>query len=102
MTLRLRDLTGESLVGDNTNMPLSQETATISPDDRLEQALAELRESTASELLESLLRVSPGRFEVIVLVDGVRLVNLMMDNEVGVSSRTFRVPTLDSDYFDED
>ncbi|MGE4125946.1 MAG: restriction endonuclease [Pusillimonas sp.] len=197
MALRLKDLTGDILVDHHTNMSLAQETATISPDDRLEQALAELRESTASELLESLLRVSPGRFEVIVLdvlhrlgygasrhdlhrvggsgdagidgvisldklglekvyvqakrwqntvgrpelqafygalagqkakrgvfittsnftaqaqefgrsvegivlVDGIRLVNLMMDHEVGVSSRTLKVPTLDSDYFDED
>lgn len=197
MTVRLRDLTGEPVADCNGTVSLTQEAATISPDDRLEQALAELRESTASELLESLLRVSPGRFEVIVLdvlhrlgygtsrhdlhrvggsgdagidgvisldklglekvyvqakrwqntvgrpelqafygalagqkakrgvfittssftaqalefgrsvegivlVDGIRLVNLMMDHEVGVSSRTLKVPKLDSDYFDED
>lgn len=172
-------------------------SATVSPDDRLEQALAELKEATANELLESLLQVSPGRFEVIVLdvlhrlgygtsrqdlqrvggsgdggidgiisldklglekvyvqakrwqgtvgrpelqafygalagqqakrgvfittsgftgqavgfgksvegivlVDGIRLVNLMMECEVGVSSRTFKVPKLDTDYFDEE
>ena len=40
--------------------------------------------------------------EGIVLVDGFRLVDLMMDHEVGVSSRTLKVPKLDSDYFDED
>ena len=40
--------------------------------------------------------------EGVVLVDGLRLVNLMMDHEVGVSSRTLKVPKLDSDYFDED
>lgn len=172
-------------------------SATISPDDRLEQAMTELREATAGELLENLLQVSPGRFEVIVLdvlhrlgygarrrdslrvggsgdggidgvisldklglekvyvqakrwqgtvgrpelqafygalagqkarrgvfmttsgftvqaiefgksvegivlVDGIRLVNLMMDNEVGVSSRTLKIPKLDIDYFDEE
>ncbi len=172
-------------------------SATVSPDDRLEQALAELREATAGELLENLLQVSPRRFEVIVLdvlhrlgygasrhdlqrvggsgdggidgvisldklglekvyvqakrwqgtvgrpelqafygalagqkakrgvfittsgftaqaigfgtsvegivlVDGIRLVNLMMDYEVGVSSRTLKVPKLDTDYFDEE
>ena len=171
-------------------------SATTSPDDRLEQALAELREATAGELLDSLLQVLPGRFEVIVLdvlhrlgygasrhdlqrvggsgdggidgvisldklglekvyiqakrwqntvgrpelqafygalagqkakrgvfittsgftaqaiefgksvegmvlVDGIRLVTLMMDHEVGVSSRTLKVPKLDTDYFDE-
>lgn len=172
-------------------------SATISPDDRLEQALAELREATAGELLDSLLQVPPERFEIIVLdvlhrlgygasrhdlqrvggsgdagidgvisldklglekvyiqakrwqstigrpelqafygalagqkakrgvfittsgftaqaiefgksvegivlVDGIRLVTLMMDHEVGVSSRTLKVPKLDTDYFDEE
>lgn len=169
--------------------------STLSPDDRLEQALTELRKACASELLENLLRVSPNHFEVIVLdvlhglgygisrhdlqrvggsgdggidgvisldklglekvyvqakrwqgtvgrpelqafygalagqkakrgvfittsgftaqaiefaksvegivlIDGDRLVNLMMDTEVGVTSRMLKVPTLDSDYFE--
>ncbi|HAQ89250.1 MAG TPA: restriction endonuclease [Pseudomonas sp.] len=39
--------------------------------------------------------------EGLVLVDGKRLVNLMLDHEVGVSSQLFKVPRLDSDYFDE-
>lgn len=39
--------------------------------------------------------------EGIVLVDGSRLANLMIDHEVGVSSRTIRIPKLDGDYFDE-
>lgn len=39
--------------------------------------------------------------EGIVLVDGQRLANLMIDHEVGVSLRTLHVPKLDSDYFDE-
>jgi restriction system protein len=172
-------------------------SATASPDDRLEQALQELREAVAADLLDNLLQVSPGRFEVIVLdvlhrlgyganrndlqrvggsgdggidgiisldklglekvyvqakrwkntvgrpelqgfygalagqkakrgvfittsgftaqaigfansvegmvlVDGNRLVNLMMDHEVGVTSRLLRLPRLDSDYFDEE
>ena len=34
-------------------------SATVSPDDRLEQALRELREATAADLLDSLLQVSP-------------------------------------------
>lgn len=43
-------------------------TGTIaSPDDRLEQALAELRQSAAAELLEVLSQVSPQYFETIVL-----------------------------------
>jgi restriction system protein len=37
-----------------------------------------------------------------VLVDGSRLVNLMMDHEVGVTSRLLKLPKLDSDYFDEE
>lgn len=172
-------------------------SATTSPDDRLEQALKELREAVAADLLDNLLQVSPGRFEIIVLdvlhrlgygasrndlqrvggsgdggidgiisldklglekvyvqakrwqntvgrpelqafygalagqkakrgvfittsgftaqaidfaksvegivlVDGTKLVNLMMDHEVGVTSRLIKLPKLDSDYFDEE
>jgi restriction system protein len=40
--------------------------------------------------------------ERIVLVDGARLADLMIDHEVGVSARTVKVPKLDSDYFDEE
>lgn len=40
--------------------------------------------------------------ERIVLVDGARLTQLMMDHEVGVTSRVVRVPKIDSDYFDEE
>jgi restriction system protein len=39
--------------------------------------------------------------EGLVLVDGKRLVNLMLDHEVGVSSQLYQLPKLDSDYFDE-
>ena len=42
-----------------------------------------------------------GSVERIVLVDGRRLANLMIDHEVGVTLRSLRVPKLDSDYFDE-
>ncbi|HXH07442.1 MAG TPA: restriction endonuclease [Vicinamibacterales bacterium] len=38
-----------------------------SPDDRLEEALSELRQTVAAELLEMLSQVSPRRFEAIVL-----------------------------------
>lgn len=40
--------------------------------------------------------------EGIVLIDGARLADLLIENEVGVSARTIKVPKLDSDYFDED
>ena len=177
-----------------TAAPLDLETA--SPDDRLEQALGELKESVAEELLESLSQVSPEYFENIVLdllhrmgygtsradlkrvgragdegidgvisldrlglervyvqakrwqstvgrpevqgffgalagqrankgvfittsdysqqatdfansvdrvvlIDGAKLAKLMIDHEVGVTSRAVRVPKIDSDYFEE-
>jgi len=173
------------------------DVTTVSPDDRLAQALDELRESVAGDLLETLSTVSPSYFEAIVLdvlhrmgygasradlqrvggtgdggidgiisldklgldkvyiqakrwkgavgrpdvmaffgalagrhaqkgvflttshytqqaldyaravdrivlVDGRRLAELMIDHEVGVTSQLLRVPRLDSDYFDED
>ena len=37
----------------------------------------------------------------LVLIDGKRLVDLMLNQEVGVSVRLYKVPQLDSDYFDE-
>ena len=40
--------------------------------------------------------------ERIVLVDGQRLAELMIDYEVGVTARTIKVPKLDRDYFDEE
>lgn len=39
--------------------------------------------------------------EKIVLVDGAKLTELMIDYEVGVTLRPIRVPKLDTDYFDE-
>lgn len=40
--------------------------------------------------------------ERIVLVDGARLAELMIDCEVGVTSRLIKVPRIDGDYFDEE
>lgn len=40
--------------------------------------------------------------EGIVLVDGLRLAGLMVDHELGVTSRTVKVPKIDGDYFDEE
>lgn len=37
----------------------------------------------------------------IILVDGVRLTELMMDHGVGVSLRSIKIPFLDTDYFNE-
>jgi len=38
--------------------------------------------------------------ERIVLVDGAKLAELMIDHEVGVASRQLRVPKVDTDYFE--
>lgn len=38
----------------------------------------------------------------IVLIDGQRLAELMIEYEVGVSNRAVRIPKIDSDYFDEE
>ena len=48
----------------------------------------------ASEFAQSVERV--------VLVDGARLAELMIDHEVGVTLRALSVPKLDSDYFEEE
>jgi restriction system protein len=194
--VRLRNA-GSTAVVLVTPEPAVPPAATASPDDRLEQALAELRRTVAAEVLEALRQVSPGHFEIIVLdvlhrmgygasradlqrvggagdagidgiisldklglekvyvqakrwqqtvgrpdvqafygalagqrankgvfittssftsqalefvrsvervvvVDGARLADLMIDHEVGVTLRPVRVPKLDSDYFEED
>ena len=46
---------------------IAQSQATASPDDRLEAALSELKQTVAAELLEMLVQVSPQYFETIVL-----------------------------------
>lgn len=188
---------GELLPSQSPIKTLGDESAIASPDDRLGEALSELRSSVALELLEFLSTVSPSFFETIVLdllhrmgygasradlqrvggsgdggidgvisldklglekvyvqakrwqgtvgrpevqafygalagqrankgvfittsgytaqaigfaksvervvlVDGSRLVELMIDHEVGVSARTVKIPKIDSDYFDEE
>ncbi|MFP5465379.1 MAG: restriction endonuclease, partial [Gammaproteobacteria bacterium] len=40
--------------------------------------------------------------EGIVLVDGARLAGLLIDHEVGITSRTVRIPKIDSDYFEDE
>jgi restriction system protein len=198
MDVRLRPPgAGESLASPALVQAPTPESAVASPDDRLGDALAELRRSVAAEVLEALAVVSPSYFESIVLdllhrmgyganrsdlqrvggsedggidgvisldklglekvyvqakrwqntvgrpeiqafygalagqrankgvfittsgytsqaiefarsverivlVDGSKLAELMIDHEVGVSARTIKVPKLDSDYFDEE
>jgi restriction system protein len=198
MDVRLRPPpTGQALAAVAVAQPLATSAAGSSPDERLGEALSELRRSVAGELLETLATVSPGFFESIVLdllhrmgygasrsdlqrvggsgdggidgiisldklglekvyvqakrwqsavgrpeiqafygalagqrankgvfittsgytaqaiefvrsverivlVDGPRLAELMIDHEVGVSARTIKVPKLDGDYFGEE
>ena len=197
LAVKLRSPTDAAVLDGDDSSELAHGSPVLSPDDRLDSALFELKSATSAELLDCLLRVSPGRFEIIVLdilhrlgygasrsdllrvggagdggidgvisldklgldkvyvqakrwkstvgrpelqafygalagqkakrgvfittsgftpqavdfvasvegiviVDGNRLVGLMIDNEVGVSSRILRVPSVDSDYFDED
>ena len=40
--------------------------------------------------------------EKIVLVDGKQLVELLIDYEIGTSSKTVKIPKFDSDYFEDD
>jgi restriction system protein len=40
--------------------------------------------------------------EKIVLVDGRRLADLMIEYEVGITARAVKIPKLDRDYFDEE
>lgn len=40
--------------------------------------------------------------EGIVLVDGQRLAELMIEYELGITARTIKIPKIDSDYFDEE
>ncbi len=194
--VRLRPSTLAPDIEGTANRVAVPERATISPDDRLEHALAELRAGVTAELLELLSQVSPAYFETvvldllhklgygtgradllrvgrsgdggidgvisldrlglekvyvqakrwqssvgrpdvqafygalagqranrgvfittstftqqaidfagsverIVLVDGTKLADLMIEYEVGVASRGVRIPKIDSDYFEE-
>jgi restriction system protein len=38
----------------------------------------------------------------VVLIDGARLANLMIDHGVGVSNKVLKVPAVDSDYFEDE
>lgn len=42
------------------------------------------------------------RVEKVVLVDGKKLTELMIEYEVGISSKVIKVPKIDTDYFDEE
>jgi len=60
--VRLRPVDAEAPV-----QQVATSQATASPDDRLEAALAELKQTVAAELLEMLAQVTPQHFETIVL-----------------------------------
>jgi restriction system protein len=65
--VRLRPSESEEQAAVPRADPIAETPATASPDDRLEQALGELKHSVAAELLEVLSQVSPQYFETIVL-----------------------------------
>lgn len=65
--VRLRPSESEEQAAVARTDPMADTPATASPDDRLEQALGELKHSVAAELLEVLSQVSPQYFETIVL-----------------------------------
>ncbi len=65
--VRLRPSDSEEQAAVARIKPIADTPATASPDDRLEQALGELKRSVAAELLEVLSQVSPQYFETIVL-----------------------------------
>lgn len=196
MNVKLTSASDAVTLDNEEPLPINTAQQTSSPDDRFSEALKEIRDAIAAELLENLLQVSPNRFEVIildvlhklgygghrddlqrvggtgvggidgiisldklglekvyvqakrwqgtvgrpelqafygalagqkakrgifittsgftalaiefsrsveglVLIDGNRLVNLMMDNEVGVSSQLVKLPKMDMDYFEQ-
>lgn len=68
MDVRLRPIgAGESLASSSLLQGPQVDSAVASPDDRLGEALSELRRTVAAEVLESLAAVSPLFFESIVL-----------------------------------
>lgn len=58
---------GDDNVATVVRQSAGADSVTVSPDDRLEQTLAELREGVATDLLELLSQVSPAYFETVVL-----------------------------------
>lgn len=66
--VKLKPATGASITESVKQQPTAAVSASVaSPDDRLGQALAEIRQSAESELLELVSAVSPSFFETIVL-----------------------------------
>ena len=65
--VRLRDAGASADPTTTVEQNVPPVLVTASPDDRLEQALGELRRTVAAELLDVLRRVSPTFFETIVL-----------------------------------
>lgn len=69
-------------------------------------ALAGQRATKGVMITTSTFTTQAGEFaasvQAVVLVDGSRLADLMIDHGVGVSARTLRVPAIDRDDFAED
>jgi restriction system protein len=84
LNVKLRERSDGPILGQENVVPAPNEISKSSPEERLEQAL---------EFARSV--------EGMVLIDGARLAGLMIDFELGVSSKSIKIPKLDSDYFDE-
>jgi restriction system protein len=67
MDVRLRGTQAPASMPEGGSPAPVEASRTASPDDRLEEALAELRGTVAAEVLESVRKVSPTFFETIVL-----------------------------------
>jgi restriction system protein len=65
--VRLRDAQSTSESSDVPSAEASPQLVTASPDDRLEEALSEIRRTVSAEVIEALRQVSPTFFETIVL-----------------------------------
>lgn len=65
--IRLNPRDESNQPADSTSLPASALPSVASPDDRLGQALSELRTTVATELQETLANVSPAFFETVVL-----------------------------------
>src|SRR4051812_38676651 len=65
--VRLRDAGSSTEINNAPRPEAPSQLITASPDDRLEEALAEIRRTVSAEVLEALRQVSPTFFETIVL-----------------------------------
>lgn len=101
-----------------------QPTASVDPVERIEQTTSQLKNELTTELQDTLKQTDPSFFErvvittsdfpqsawdfvgnidqKIILIDGIRLTELMIEHNIGVSiKQTIQIKAIDSDYFEE-